>query len=167
MRCILNMHTKHIASEHAHALQTIAKKKVLVGGCFDVLHIGHIKFLNEAKKQGEHLIVLLESDEFIKSVKRRHPVHSLNERVELVGALEAVDSIITLHSVITDEEYARIIEAIQPHVIAVTKGDKHKHKKEEHAKKVAAEVVEVVELVTPFSSSFILSSALRPLKKNE
>ena len=41
------------------------KKTVLVGGCFDILHIGHVRFLQAAKKQGDILIVVLESDEFI------------------------------------------------------------------------------------------------------
>ena len=43
------------------------KKTVLVGGCFDVFHFGHLQFLNSAKEQGDYLIVILEPDEVIKS----------------------------------------------------------------------------------------------------
>ena len=45
------------------------RKKVLVGGCFDILHFGHIRFLQEAKKLGDILIVALESDENVKRLK--------------------------------------------------------------------------------------------------
>src|SRR5271155_5547011 len=48
------------------------QKMVLVGGCFDILHIGHITFLEEAKKQGDMLLVLLESDETITQTKGPH-----------------------------------------------------------------------------------------------
>ena len=48
------------------------KKIVLVGGCFDLIHYGHLKFLEAAKEQGDFLIVALESDEFIKKHKREN-----------------------------------------------------------------------------------------------
>ena len=53
---------------------------VLVGGCFDVLHFGHISFLNAARLAGKHLYVLLESDEFMIKKKKKKPVHTQEER---------------------------------------------------------------------------------------
>ena len=48
-----------------------ADKKTLIigGGCFDILHLGHIKFLKNAKKQGKKLLILLESDESVRKLK--------------------------------------------------------------------------------------------------
>ena len=54
----------------------IHSKIVLVGGCFDLLHYGHIEFLKNAKKQGEYLIVALEPDEAIVNYKKRQPIHN-------------------------------------------------------------------------------------------
>jgi len=54
------------------------KKIVLVGGCFDLLHYGHVRFLEEAKKLGNHLVVALESDENVRRVKgEARPIKSI------------------------------------------------------------------------------------------
>ena len=80
---------------------------VLVGGCFDILHIGHIRFLKAARKQGDSLVVALESDEFIRLQKRREPFHTQAERAEILAALRSVDTVILLPLLSTDEDYAR------------------------------------------------------------
>ena len=62
-------------------------KKVLVGGCFDLIHYGHIVFLKEARKQGDYLIVALESDDNVKKYKgENRPVHKQSERAEMSSA---------------------------------------------------------------------------------
>ncbi len=58
-------------------------KIVLVGGCFDVLHYGHLEFLHEAKKQGKYLIVALEPDETIIKYKKRKPIHNQLQRAKI------------------------------------------------------------------------------------
>lgn len=58
------------------AKELTGKKIVLVGGCFDLLHYGHFTFLKNAKKEGDVLVVALESDEFILNQKKRKPVHT-------------------------------------------------------------------------------------------
>ena len=55
------------------------KKTIICGGCFDILHIGHIEFLEIAKKQGGFLFVLLENDKNVKKIKgKERPINSQN-----------------------------------------------------------------------------------------
>src|SRR3989344_2564471 len=99
----------------------ITMKKVLVGGCFDLLHYGHIVFLNEAKKHGDSLVVALESDENVRRLKGEHrPIHTQKERKTMLEALSAVDEVIPLPPMTTDREYADLVTRLRPHVIVVT-----------------------------------------------
>ena len=62
--------TTEQAIKVAKQIQARGSKIVLAGGCFDILHLGHITFLEKAKAQGDMLFILLESDENIKKSKR-------------------------------------------------------------------------------------------------
>jgi FAD synthetase len=131
-------------------------KRILVGGCFDLLHIGHITFLRNAKDLGGNLIVLLESDEFIKHSKNKEPFHSQDERAKIIAELRSVDAVIMLPFLTPDErmvKYRQIVELIAPDYIAVTKDDKLLDAKIQHAKSVGAKVVEVANKMQFFSSS--------------
>lgn len=134
------------------------KKKVLVGGCFDVLHFGHIEFLKRAKEEGEFLIVALESDEFIKRRKNRNPIHNQEERAKILEAIKYVDLVIKIPYLKSDEQYLELVKTIKPQIIAATEGDKQM----ENKKRQAAEVHGLVQVVTPvikeFSSSKILNN---------
>ena len=86
------------------------KKVVLVGGCFDVLHYGHVQFLESAKSRGDLLVVALEPDEFIAKRKKRKPVHTQAERAAILSALRSVDVVLLLPFFTTDMEYRRMVE---------------------------------------------------------
>ncbi|MFA5136217.1 MAG: adenylyltransferase/cytidyltransferase family protein [Patescibacteria group bacterium] len=133
------------------------KKTVLVGGCFDILHYGHVFFLKEARKLGSNLIVLLESDDFIRTYKKRQPVHLQEQRAEILSHLDMTDKIILL-SLFETKDYSLLIAKIQPDVIAFTKGDPHLHQKKIHAETVGAQLVEI-DLLAGFSSSNIIPYA--------
>ena len=71
------------------------KKIVFTNGCFDILHIGHIKYLDEAKKLGDILIIGINTDESIKRNKGdSRPINSLNNRIEFLSKFDFVDFII-------------------------------------------------------------------------
>ncbi|PJA55208.1 glycerol-3-phosphate cytidylyltransferase, partial [Candidatus Roizmanbacteria bacterium CG_4_9_14_3_um_filter_33_18] len=95
------------------------KKSVLVGGCFDLIHYGHLKFLEKAKAQGDFLIVALESDEFIKKNKRKLQVHHQDERAEILSNLNMVDMIVLLPFFQTNNNYFELVKKISPSIIAV------------------------------------------------
>jgi len=128
-------------------------KKVLVGGCFDLLHFGHIQFLTEAKKLGDHLVVALESDENVRRMKgATRPIHTQAQRQAMLESLSVVDEVIPLLPLKTDAEYATLVTDVHPAVIAITQGDTMETKKRAHAARINAEIVIVPKVHTPSTS---------------
>jgi len=130
---------------------------VLIGGCFDILHFGHLTFLQKAKQEGNFLVVLLESDEFIKLRKKRSPVHTQAERTAILASLRQVDWVIPLSRIIEDADYRQIVKTISPAVIAVTSGDPLMAKKQSQAKMFKAQIRVVTPLIKTLSSTKIAS----------
>src|SRR5438552_9798934 len=87
------------------------KKVVLANGCFDILHVGHLRYLAGARALGDALVVAINSDRSVASIKDPgRPILSENERVSLVSALSCVD-----HVVVFDEPDVRhVIEVLRP-----------------------------------------------------
>lgn len=90
------------------------KKIVFTNGCFDLLHIGHVRYLEEAAKLGDLLIVGINTDASVKKLKGpTRPIQNENDRAEILASLKAVD-----HTVLFAEETPlELIKAIQPHVL--------------------------------------------------
>lgn len=128
------------------------KKTVLVGGCFDLVHYGHLKFLEAAKNEGGFLIVALESDEFIKKHKRKLSVHTQLERAEILSNLSMVDMIVLLPFFQTNEKYFELVKKISPSIIAVTEGDSQIKNKKRQAEEIGGEVKAVVTNLKNFST---------------
>ncbi|OGG11684.1 hypothetical protein A2Z00_00630 [Candidatus Gottesmanbacteria bacterium RBG_13_45_10] len=129
------------------------RRVVLVGGCFDLLHFGHISFLKQAKAQGDYLMVALESDENVRRVKGdARPIHTQHQRREMLEALSFVDEVVELPPMTKDEEYFALIRNIRPAVIALTEGDPILDKKMEQAKQAGAKVVIISKVHTPSTS---------------
>jgi rfaE bifunctional protein nucleotidyltransferase chain/domain len=73
---------------------------VFTNGCFDILHIGHVKYLKEAKKMGDILIVGVNSDDSVKILKgKTHPIVPEKERAEILDSLECVDYVIIFNEI--------------------------------------------------------------------
>lgn len=131
-------------------------KKVLVGGCFDVLHIGHVTYLEAARQKGDVLIVALESDEFIQTRKKRQPFHNQDERAHILAALSCVDVVVLLPLLSTDKEYGDLVMQIKPALIAITENDPQRAHKELQVKEVGGEVVVVTSYIPQKTSSDLL-----------
>ncbi len=136
------------------------KRYVLVGGCFDILHIGHVRFLEEAAKQGDIVIVSLESDGFIQTAKHRTPVHNQEMRAMILSACRYVDLIVTLPHLVSNDQYDTMVRAIAPDVIAITGADPGQVHKERQAQMLGIEVVPVVNLITNYSTTKILDEII-------
>ena len=129
------------------------KKIVLTGGCFDLLHYGHIKFIKEAKSHGSYLVVALESDDNVRKMKGdARPIHSQAQRKEMLEELSSVDEVIALPPMSTDEDYTDLTSRVKPQIIAVTEGDPILDKKRHHAESVGAELVIIPKIHTPSTS---------------
>jgi rfaE bifunctional protein nucleotidyltransferase chain/domain len=128
-------------------------KIVLTGGCFDILHIGHVRFLSEAKKMGDYLIVLLENDMKVKKLKgENRPIFTQELRAEVISALNCVDLVVLLPMMGNDRDYLNLVTKIKPDIIAVTENDPHIEKKKRQANTVGGEL-RVVPFVETLSSS--------------
>ena len=93
------------------------KKIVFTNGCFDILHYGHLKLLLESKKQGDLLIVGLNSDSSIKKIKgANRPINNNHQRSLMLASLSYVDFVVFF----SDPTPIKLIKKIKPNVI--TKG---------------------------------------------
>ena len=104
----------------APRLQAQGKRLVFTNGCFDLLHWGHIKFLEESRRLGDILIVALDTDDSVRQVKGPcRPVIHAGQRLRMLAALEAVDYV----TVFSSEQLPEILAALKPDVI--TKGSNY------------------------------------------
>ena len=103
----------------AETLKSADKTIVFTNGCFDILHAGHVRYLNEAKKIGDCLIVGLNSDESVRKLKGpSRPINSEEDRAEVLSALSAVDYVV----VFSDATAEGLVTELQP-AIYVKGGD--------------------------------------------
>ncbi|MBI2338716.1 adenylyltransferase/cytidyltransferase family protein [Candidatus Daviesbacteria bacterium] len=134
------------------------KTIVLAGGCFDVLHPGHVVFLEKAKKAGDILIVILESDEKVKKLKgANRPIHTQKERAKVLSALKAVDYVVMLPFMELESSYDELIQKIKPDIIAVTRGQANIAYHKRAAAATQADLKYVTEKVGNHSTSTILN----------
>ena len=91
-----------------------SKKIVFTNGCFDILHAGHVQYLNEAKAQGDLLFLGLNSDQSIKRLKGdKRPIISEDERKYILENLKAIDFVEIFHE---DTPY-ELIEEVKPNLL--------------------------------------------------
>ena len=95
-------------------LQTQGQKIVFTNGCFDLLHVGHVRYLQEAKNQGDVLIVGVNSDASVQRLKGpQRPIQTESDRAEILHNLKSVDHVI----VFTEDTPETIIKKISPDVL--------------------------------------------------
>jgi D-glycero-beta-D-manno-heptose 1-phosphate adenylyltransferase len=105
-------------NELVHALaphRAKSERIVLANGCFDILHVGHTRYLAGAKAEGDVLVVAINSDESVRKLKGEgRPVLPEQERAELVAALESVDYVI----IFDEPNVEPLLETLRPNVHA-------------------------------------------------
>ena len=107
------MHLEEIVS-YAHDLTSKGKKVVFTNGCFDILHAGHVEYLQAAKELGDILIVGLNSDQSVKKLKgKNRPHNKLEHRVKVLASLSCVDKV----AVFDEETPIKLIKSIKPSVL--------------------------------------------------
>ncbi len=89
------------------------KRIALANGCFDVLHVGHIRYLEAAKREADVLVVAVNDDGSVRALKGEgRPILAAADRAELVAALRAVDYVVTF----PEATVARLLERLRPDV---------------------------------------------------
>ena len=95
-------------------IKSEGKKIVFTNGCFDLLHVGHIKYLSQAKDLGDILIIGLNSDKSVKKLKgNNRPINSFEDRAKLLAALKSVDLVIKFE----EQTPENLIKEIIPDVL--------------------------------------------------
>ena len=106
--------TKEEMKKLVEKIKQKRKKIVFTNGCFDILHQGHVRYLYEASKNGDYLIVGLNSDRSIKTIKgKNRPLISEEARSELIAALCFVDGIV----IFNEETPFELISYLVPHIL--------------------------------------------------
>jgi FAD synthetase len=142
-------------------LRSSEKTIVLTGGCFDVIHLGHIKFLEAAKKAGDVLLVFIESDESVRRIKGdKRPIHNQDERAEVLAGVRFVDYVIKIPFLQSNDDYDKLVTRLNPTVIAITKGSSALEHSKRQAKKIGAELVQVIGHISEKSTTRIAQKIL-------
>jgi len=109
---------KRLVNEDRKTLTEIGRnalKIVLAGGVFDIIHPGHIYTLNAAKKLGDVLVVVVATDNTAVKMKKRTPLHTQEQRQELVNSLSMVD----LCLIGQEEDIFKTVKHVKPQIIAL------------------------------------------------
>lgn len=98
-------------------LHEAGKTVVATNGCFDILHVGHVRYLQRTKSFADYLVVLLNSDKSVKSIKGEgRPINNESDRAEILTALSCVDFVVMFD----EDSPAELLDEIKPDVY--TKG---------------------------------------------
>src|SRR6185503_15049857 len=91
------------------------KKVILANGCFDILHVGHLRYLQGARALGDLLVVAINSDRSVRAIKDAgRPILDEDERVALVSAIDCVDYVVLFD----EPDVSRVLKVLRPAVHA-------------------------------------------------
>ncbi|CAN5532463.1 hypothetical protein BH09VER1_BH09VER1_23270 [soil metagenome] len=102
-------------------LHAVGKQLVFTNGCFDILHRGHVTYLDFARQQGDALILGLNSDASVRRAKPGRPVNCQEDRAFVLRALRSIDAVV----VFDEDEPKELIGQILPHVLVKGKDWAH------------------------------------------
>jgi D-beta-D-heptose 7-phosphate kinase / D-beta-D-heptose 1-phosphate adenosyltransferase len=132
-------------------LQAQGKRVVFTNGCFDLLHAGHIKFLEEARRLGDALVVAVDSDESVRQVKGEgRPIIGAGQRLRILAALAAVDYV----TVFTSHQLPELLATLRPDLL--TKGSNY-----------PAEQVAGAEIVHSYGGQVVLLPVTEPVSASD
>jgi len=117
----------HLVNEDRNTLTKMGRNSlriVLAGGVFDIIHPGHIYTLNAAKKLGDVLVVVVATDNTAVKMKKRRPLHTQDQRQELVNSLSMVD----LCLIGQEEDIFKTVNHVKPQIIALGYDQAHQEK---------------------------------------
>jgi rfaE bifunctional protein nucleotidyltransferase chain/domain len=160
------MKKKILAAEQARALgkemHENGRKLVFTNGCFDLLHAGHVRYLQAARALGDALLVAINGDESVRVLKGEgRPLNRAEDRAELIAALECVDQVV----IFPDVRATQLLEIVRP-AIYVKGGDYTADSlhAEEHAalERIGAEI-----RILPFEAGHSTSALLEKIKQQD
>ena len=124
---IENLVKNGLVEENKKSLTELGRtslRVVLAGGVFDIIHPGHIYTLNSAKSLGDTLVVVIATDKTAEKMKKRTPLHSQEQRKNLVDSLSMVDFCL----IGEEDDIFKTVEKIKPEIIALGYDQVHQEK---------------------------------------
>jgi rfaE bifunctional protein nucleotidyltransferase chain/domain len=105
--------TREALGEYIEGLRKQGKTIVTTNGCFDILHVGHVRILKQAKSLGDVLVVGINSDASVRDLKGpERPINNQDDRAELLASLECVDVV----SIFTEGTPVEFIKIVKPDI---------------------------------------------------
>ena len=121
---------------------TSAERPAVVTGAFDILHVGHVRYLKSVRARGFPLVVGVESDERVRAWKGPgRPINPAEERAEVLAALACVDGVFIISgppSAVHWRQYADLLAPLRPAALAYTEGDPYAEAKQRGAAELGA-----------------------------
>jgi rfaE bifunctional protein nucleotidyltransferase chain/domain len=149
-------------SERSKQLRGAGKKLVATNGCFDLLHVGHVRYLQAARALGDFLAVGLNADRSVRELKGKgRPVTSERDRAEILAALECVD----LLAIFPETRATQFIAASHP-AIYVKGGDYGPETLNEQERALLKEIGAEIRFI-PFEAGYSTSRLLEQIRKSE
>lgn len=146
--------------QRAENLRAAGKRIVATNGCFDLLHVGHVRYLNAARALGDALIVGINGNQSVCELKGpSRPVNRENDRAEIVAALDCVD----LVAIFPEMRATRFLELAAPDIY-VKGGDYNQETLNAEERQVLQKVGAKIDLV-PFEPGYSTSDLLARLSK--
>jgi len=146
------------AKKDIDRLKSQGKRVVFTNGCFDILHPGHTRYLHAARQLGDHLVVAVNSDKSVRTIKGEdRPILPQDARTELLAALSFVDSVV----IFEEDNPLKVIKYLTPNILV--KGGDWKEEEIIGANVVKNTGGEVVRI--PYISGFSTSEILKKVKK--
>jgi D-glycero-beta-D-manno-heptose 1-phosphate adenylyltransferase len=147
-------------AERAKELRAAGKKLVATNGCFDLLHVGHVRYLQAARALGDLLAVGLNGDRSVRQLKGSgRPITSENDRAEVLAALQCVD----LVTIFPEMRATQFIAASKP-AIYVKGGDYSSETLDEEERAVLKEIGAEIRII-PFEAGYSISRVLEQICK--
>ena len=144
----------------ANEIRAAGKKIVATNGCFDLLHVGHVRYLNAARARGDVLIVGINGDQSVRELKGpNRPLNNENDRAEVVAALESVD----LVTIFSEPRATQFLEMAAPDVY-VKGGDYKTETLNAEERSVLEKLGAKIDIV-PFEAGYSTTQLLGRLRK--
>jgi rfaE bifunctional protein nucleotidyltransferase chain/domain len=149
----------HDLKERVKALQEAGKIIVATNGCFDLLHVGHVRYLKAARALGDALVVGVNGDQSVRELKGSgRPLNNETDRAEVVASLDSVD----LVAIFPELRATRFIELAKPDVY-VKGGDYDSESLDPEERTVLKKIGSKIDIV-PFEKGYATSSLIEKLR---
>ena len=149
-------------SDRCEKLRSAGKKIVATNGCFDLLHIGHVRYLQAARALGDLLVVGLNGDDSVHQLKGAgRPITTQNDRAEILAALACVD----LVTIFPETRATKFLAAVRP-AVYVKGGDYTSETLDEEERAILKEIEATIQLI-PFETGYSTSGLIEQICKSK